>query len=195
VPALHLVVGPNGAGKTTFFEHVLEPATHLPLINADHIAERHWPGDEQRHGHEAAALAEQAREAAIAAGRSFVAETVFSHPAKLELIGRAQARGYLVFLHVVGVPEALTLTRTRLRSEQGGHSVPVEKVRARYRRLWANVAKALVQVDEAAMYDNSSATRPFRLVARYQNGHRLGKGDFPSWWPLTTRPRRQRPST
>ena len=193
MPALHLVVGPNGAGKTTFFEHVLGPATHLPFINADLIARRRWPGDEERHGHEAAALAEQARDAAIAAGRSFVAETVFSHPSKLEMIERAQARGYLVYLHVVGVPEALTLGRTRLRSEQGGHSVPVDKVRTRYRRLWPNVAKALVAVDEAALYDNSSAARPFRLVARYQNGQRLGRGDFPPWWPVTTRPKKERP--
>ena len=193
MPALHLVVGPNGAGKTTFFEHVLGPATHLPFINADLIARRRWPVDEERHGHEAAALAEQARDAAIAAGRSFVAETVFSHPSKLEMIERAQARGYLVYLHVVGVPEALTLARTRLRSEQGGHSVPVDKVRARYRRLWPNVAKALVAVDEAALYDNSSAARPFRLVARYQNGQRLGRGDFPPWWPVTTRPKKERP--
>jgi len=194
VPALHLVVGPNGSGKTTFFEHVLGPATHLPLINADRIASQHWPGDEERHGHEAAALAEQARDAAIAAGRSFVAETVFSHPSKLGLIERARACGYLVFLHVVGVPEPLTLVRTQLRAEQGGHSVPPDKVRARYRRLWPNVAKALVQVDEAAMYDNSSASKPFRLVARYQNGQRLGQGDFPAWWPVTTRPRKGRSS-
>ena len=193
MPALHLVVGPNGAGKTTFFEHVLAPATHLPLVNADLIANRHWPGDEERHGHEAAALAEKARDAALAARRSFVAETVFSHSSKLELIGRAQAQGYLVYLHVIGVPEALTLARTKLRSEQGGHSVPAEKVRARYRRLWPNVAKALVQVDEGALYDNSSAARPFRLVARYQNGQRLGDGDFPAWWPVTTRPRKPRP--
>ena len=191
---MHLVVGPNGSGKTTFFDHVLGPATHLPLINADRIAQQHWPGDEERHGHEAAALAERARDAAIDAGRSFVAETVFSHPSKLDLIARAQARGYLVFLHVVGVPEALTLVRTRLRSEQGGHSVP-PKVRARYRRLWPNVAKALVQVDEAAMYDNSSAKRPFQLVARYQNGQRLGAGDFPAWWPVTSRPRKLRSRT
>jgi predicted ABC-type ATPase len=73
LPALHLLVGPNGAGKTTFFERVLGPATHLPFINADLIARRHWPGNEEAHGHQAAALAEQARAAALAKGRSFVA--------------------------------------------------------------------------------------------------------------------------
>ena len=45
-PVLHLVAGPNGAGKTTFHDRVLAPATSLPFVNADHLAARHWPGDE-----------------------------------------------------------------------------------------------------------------------------------------------------
>ena len=55
MPVLHLLVGPNGAGKTTLFERVLSPITHLPFINADVLARQHWPGDEEAHGHEAAA--------------------------------------------------------------------------------------------------------------------------------------------
>lgn len=190
MPALHLVVGPNGAGKTTFFEQVLGPATHLPFVNADLIARREWPGAEEAHGHAAAALAEQARAAAIDKRVSFIAETVFSHPSKLELIARAHAAGYLVFLHVMLVPEALSVARTRLRAEQGGHRVPEQKVRARYRRLWDNVSQALRQADEAVLYDNSAARTPFRTVARYQNGRLLGAADLPAWSPLP-RPRRK----
>lgn len=186
MPALQLIVGPNGAGKTTFFERVLGPATHLPFINADLIASRHWPGDEQAHGHEAAALAEQARDLAVSSRRSFVAETVFSHPSKIDLIRRAQAAGYLVFLHVILVPEELTVQRTRLRAEQGGHSVPQDKVHERYRRLWGNVEIAVPLADEAALYDNCSAARPFQVVARYQNGNPLGQATFPAWSPLRT---------
>lgn len=193
MPALHLVVGPNGAGKTTFFEQVLGPATHLPFVNADLIAKREWPGDEEAHGHDAAILAEQARNAAIEKRVSLVAETVFSHPSKLALIGRAQAAGYLVFLHVVLVPEDLSVARTRLRAEQGGHSVPEAKVRKRYRRLWGNVDAALKLVDEASVYDNSSARRAFRLVARYQNGQGLGEAAWPAWSPLGAAEREARP--
>ena len=184
MPALHLLVGPNGAGKTTFFERVLGPATHLPFINADLIAKRQWPGTEEAHGHEAAALAETARNAAIARKRSFAAETVFSHPAKVDLIRQAQSSNYLVFLHVILVPEDLSVMRTRLRSEQGGHTVPEAKVRERYRRLWTNVEAALPLADEAVVYDNSSARRPFQVVARYQNGNLLGEATFPPWSTL-----------
>lgn len=184
MPALHLLVGPNGAGKTTFFERVLGPATHLPFINADLIAKRQWPGAELAHGHDAAALAEKARNAAIAKKRSFAAETVFSHPSKVDLIRHAQAATYLVFLHVILVPEELSVARARLRSEQGGHAVPEAKVRTRYRRLWANVEAALLLAGEATVYDNSSARRPFQVVARYQNGKQLGEAAYPPWSPL-----------
>ena len=192
MPALHLLVGPNGAGKTTFFEQVLGPATHLPFINADLIARREWPGEEEAHGHDAAALAEKARNAAIQKKRSFAAETVFSHPSKVDLIRQAQAAGYLVFLHVMLVSETLTVVRTRLRAEQGGHSVPEAKVRERYRRLWANVEAALLLADEVTVYDNASAARAFHIVARYQNGKPIGEAAYPKWSPLQPNAARKR---
>lgn len=184
MPVLHLVVGPNGAGKTTFFERVLSPITRLPLINADLIARQRWPGNEEEHGHEAAALAEQARDQAIARRMSFVAETVFSHPSKLDLIERARRAGYLVTVHVIVVPQELSIARVRLRKAQGGHSVPESKVRERYRRLWMLVEAAIAAADEARAYDNSSARKPFRTVARYERGRQVGAADFPPWSPI-----------
>jgi predicted ABC-type ATPase len=184
VPVLHLIVGPNGAGKTTFFERLLSPITHLPFINADIIARHHWPNDTEGHAYEAARLAAQAREKAITKGLSFVAETVFSHPSKLDLIARAQDAGYLVHLHVVLVPEELSVMRVRLRAEQGGHGVPEEKIRARYHRLWGLVTQAIVRADEATVYDNSNARRPFRKVAQLEGGRVIVPPRLPDWSPL-----------
>ncbi len=184
MPVLHLLVGPNGSGKTTFFERVLSPTTHLPFINADVLARQRWPGDEESHGHDAAALAQQARDVAIAQGISFVAATVFSHPSKLALVAQAQAASYLVTLHVMLVPLALSLARVQLRHQQGGHSVPSDKVRERYARLWALVAQAITLADTATVYDNSSARHPYRCAARYEQGRLLGVAQFPPWSPL-----------
>ena len=154
---LHLVVGPNGAGKTTFFERILSPITRLPIINADIIARQRWPGDEEAHGHEAAALAEQARDQALVRRISFVAETVFSHPSKIELLDKAKQSGYQVIVHVIAVPEEISVARVGLRSAQGGHSVPEAKIRERHRRLWPLLAEAVVVADSTRVYDNSSA--------------------------------------
>jgi predicted ABC-type ATPase len=185
VPLLHLVVGPNGAGKTTFFERVLSPITHLPFINADVLAHQRWPGDEEAHGHEAAALAANARAQALAQGLSFIGETVFSHPSKLALLREARGLGYLVHLHVMLVPEALSVMRVVARSAQGGHSVPEHKVRERYARIWPLVSQALPLANTVKVYDNSNAHQPYRLVATYEQGRAIGPLDLPAWSPWT----------
>lgn len=181
MPVLHLLVGPNGSGKTTFFERVLSPVTHLPFVNADVLARQRWPGDEEAHGHEAAALAARLRAQAIAQRLSFVAETVFSHPSKLDLVRDARAAGYLVHLHAVLVPLALTQERVRQRAAQGGHTVPEHKVGERYERLWPLVGQAIGLVQAAKVYDNSSARRPYRVVATYEHGRAIGPAEWPAW--------------
>ena len=70
---LDLVARPSGSSKSTFVERVIAPRrSGLAFVNADVI---------------------DARE-------PFIAETVFSHPSKLDLIGRARVAGYIVALHV-----------------------------------------------------------------------------------------------
>ena len=186
MPILHAVVGPNGAGKTTLVERVLVPATRLPCVNADEIARALWPGDEEARAYDAAALAARRRTDLLDAGRSFIAETVFSHPSKVELLRDARARGYLVHLHVVLVPLALSLARVPLRVQQGGHGVPAEKVRGRFARLWPLVASAVGFVDEATIYDNTKARTPWRVVARYERGLVVLQS-LPRWSPLRPR--------
>lgn len=182
-PVLHLVAGPNGAGKTTFYERVLGPATKLPFVNADRIASERWPNDPVSHAYEAADLAERRRRDLIRDRSSFAAETVFSHPSKLDLLHEAKAAGYLVYLHVILVPEDLTVARVQVRRELGGHDVPEEKIRTRFRRLWLLVRQAIALVHGAEILDNSRAATPFRRVARYDEGRLVGVADWPPWTP------------
>jgi predicted ABC-type ATPase len=184
VRRLDLVVGPNGAGKSTFIRFTLVPS--LPpstvSVNADEIARHRWPDSAEAHSYEAAEIAAQTRTSLIAAGRSFIAETVFSHPSKLELIDQAHAAGYTVVLHVVLVPEELTVTRVALRVRSGGHSVPEDKIRQRYQRLWPLVASAIQRADTTTVYDNSTRQGP-RIVARLSGGLLVGAVSWPAWAP------------
>ncbi len=182
-PVLHLVVGPNGAGKTTFYEEILRPATGLPFINADVIARDRWPEDASAHAYEAAGIAAEQRQARIEEGRSFVAETVFSHPSKLDLLRSASAAGYRLYLYVVLIPEELAVQRVRVRVELGGHDVPEDKIRGRFHRLWKLVREAIVLADESEIRDNSRAKTPFRPVARYHRGMLSGSAAWPPWTP------------
>jgi predicted ABC-type ATPase len=82
------------------------------------------------------------------------------------------------------VPEELSVARARLRAEQGGHSVPIAKVRARYRRLWPLLRQAVQLADDATVYDNSRAAGPFRVVALYRSGKPERDADWPGWSPI-----------
>jgi predicted ABC-type ATPase len=180
---LDLVVGPNGAGKSTFVRPTLAPV--LPrtvFVNADLIAQQRWPDDPALHSYDAARIAAATREALIARREPFIAETVFSHASKLDLLRRAAAAGYATVVHVMVVPEALAVARVTARVESGGHAVPEEKVRQRYRRLWPLVADAIVLSDTATVYDNSSRRGP-DPVAGFSHGFVVGRPLWPDWAP------------
>jgi len=187
-PVLHVVAGPNGAGKSTFYDKVLHPRTGLPLVNADLIAAEHWPGDAAAHAYEAAGLAEQARDQLVAERQSFVAETVFSHPSKIDFVQRAHGAGYHVTLHVLVVPEDGAVARVADRvANDDGHDVPEEKIRSRYQRLWEYVAAAIAVADTSYVYDNTSSEHAFRRIATYANGNLVGGANWPGWTPVALR--------
>ncbi len=110
---LDVVVGPNGAGKSTFIALTLAPL--LPgsvVVNADEIARQRWPQDPASHAYDAAKVAADTRAKLIDLGRSFIAETVFSHPSKLDLLHAARRAGFTVVLHVLLIPEDLAVERS-----------------------------------------------------------------------------------
>lgn len=180
---LDLVVGPNGAGKSTFVALTLAPLLRGSVfVNADQIAAQRWPEDPLPHVYEAARVADETRSALIARGRPFIAETVFSHPSKLDLIDVAHAAGYTVVVHVLLIPENLAVERVRYEVVAGGHDVPEAKIRGRYRRLWALVADAIARSDSATVYDNSRLAGP-RIVAQLNARDVIGAPAWPSWTP------------
>ena len=181
-PEMHVIAGPNGAGKSTFYEHILSPSG-VEFINADLIAAELWPGQESAHAYEASKLASQRRVDLIDEQRSFATETVFSHESKIELLREAKQSGYLVTLHVIIVPEQLAVSRVGNRVAHGGHTVPEDKIRTRYRRLWCHVTEGIAIVDDAYLYDNSSIKHAYRLIAHYHNGRKVQAGKLPSWIP------------
>lgn len=182
-PVLHVLAGPNGAGKTTFVNRVLEPATHLPFVNADLIALQRWPRSVAEHAYDAARLAATERDRLMATRQSFITETVFSHASKVDLIRTATGIGFHVYLHVVIVPEETTVARVAHRVRHGGHTVPEQKIRERYERLWDLVVRARDLAERTRIYDNSTARNPFRLVASYDHGRPVGAVDWPRWAP------------
>jgi predicted ABC-type ATPase len=186
-PVLHVLAGPHGSGKTTLVKRVLQPVTHLPVVNADVIAAQRWPGAQGEHAYDASRAAAKERDRLVASRFSFITETVFSHPSKLDLIRQAQQAGYRVELHVILLPEDATVERVSQRVRAGGHHVPEAKIRERYQRLWPLVARAREIADRTCVYDNSLARTPLRLIARYEHGTPIGTPTWPVWTPTALR--------
>jgi predicted ABC-type ATPase len=186
---LDLVVGPNGAGKSTFVELVLGPnRPGVTFVNADIIAAQRWPDNPSARAYDAAEIAARTRARLIEIGEPFIAETVFSHPSKLDLLDAASAAGYTLELQVLLVPEELAVHRVAFRVANGGHGVPEEKIRARFTRLWPLVASAIGRADVAHVWDNSRFDGP-QEVALFADGTPIGGCRWPSWTPpeLTSR--------
>lgn len=181
-PRLILLVGPNGAGKTSLYETFI--AWHfpeLPFVNADRLAE-HWQGEEKQYAYEAARLAAARREALLQLHRSFVTETVFSHPSKIELIKRAITLGYEVWLLVIYVDPDVAVARVAYRVAEGGHAVPEEKIRGRHARLFDLVAKALPLVNRAILFDNSAPGHGHVAIVTVRKGGVQWRGArHPDW--------------
>ncbi len=163
-PVFYLLAGPNGAGKSTLYRALVLAgaiSATAEFVNADlYEAERlqHIADPEQRSA-QARQWADTRRTKLLQAGQSFVSETVFSHASKLALIQEAQAKGFFVMLLVVALDQpARLLARVVQRVAEGGHTVPPERILARYPRTLANLTQAVRLADAAILYDSADVT-------------------------------------
>lgn len=166
-PIVVAIAGPNGAGKTTFYETYIRPAG-LPCVNADVLS-----GALGLDPYVAAGIAGVIRRELVNAGVSFAFETVFSDPVgdKRQFLKDTAAAGYTVVLCFIGLASAaLSSQRVDMRISQGGHGVPLDKLRARYPRTLANLKQSIHQLPHVLVYDNSDLAQPMRQVAAFDGG-------------------------
>lgn len=173
-PHFLIIAGPNGSGKSSAYERSIVElgGRSFRIINPDQFASR--IAKLERLDPTAANLAaveriEEWLETSILAGHTVGVETVLSTAKYRRLVELAKRIGHrFQFIYVVLDNPDLNIQRIALRVSKGGHDVPPEKVRSRYKRSLAQMPWFLEQADIAMLYDNSSA-QP-RLVARRENG-------------------------
>lgn len=156
-PLMGILVGANGSGKSTLYDLVIGPRLPLtPFINADLIQREELGDARPEASYKAARMADERRALALSEGRSFITETVFSHPSKLELIAAAKHAGHNVILFHIGLDSAArNVARVALRVAKGGHAVPENKTRERRERGGPLIVAAAKMADHAFVYDNS----------------------------------------
>lgn len=182
-----MLAGPNGAGKTTWFATTLRPRLgDIPFVNPDDLirAELGRPGQTEAEMRRGQALADSLRDALRAERRSFVTETVFSHPSKLDLLRECRGEGYRLNLFHVGVetPE-ISVLRVVLRvSQDDGHPVPEDRIRSRFQRNQPFIRDAVLMADRALVIDNSALNEPHRPVLSFRDGRLMSiAAPVPAW--------------
>lgn len=178
-----LLLGPNGAGKSTYFDTRVATRFRAEFVNADRIQAQELAGSGVEGSYEAARRAQARREELLREGRSFVTETVASHPSKLDLVITAQSLGYEVWVTLVYLEtEDLAVERVQRRVRKGGHPVPEDKVRARFHRMAPIGVEAILAADRGFVVDNSDSARPLRHVLVFDRKRLTWRcSDVPDW--------------
>lgn len=156
-----IIAGPNGAGKTTFARDFLPSEAHtLRFINADLIAAGLAPFNPESAAFKAGRLMLQEIDECVAAGHDFAFETTLSGLSYLRKIKLWQKLGYQVKLWFLSLPSGdLAVSRVAQRVMQGGHNIPEDVIRRRFKAGLKNFNHHYrYAVDFWMLYDNSGMT-------------------------------------
>ena len=114
---------------------------------------------------------------------SFSFETVFSHPAKIEILKKAQAEGFRTYMYFVATESPnVNVKRIQQRVKDGGHNVPEDKTVARYYRCLEQIKYALPYLNRAYFFDNSGDQSLFFAEYELGKGFQLYSELVPEWF-------------
>jgi predicted ABC-type ATPase len=181
VPSLWLIAGPNGSGKSSLYgsdqnaiygdTNIADAAHSFWIINPDLLTLRIRSVEQsspEAANLEAVRRIEAWLKASIDAHQSVGVETVLSTDKYRSLVLAAKERGFEIRLvYVILQSPELNIKRVQMRVKKGGHDVPVDKIRERWKRSLEQLPWFLNQADWALIFDNSEK---LRLVGRKVNG-------------------------
>ena len=114
---------------------------------------------------------------------SFSFETVFSHPAKIDILKKAQAEGFRTYMYFVATENPnVNIKRIQQRVKDGGHDVPEDKTVARYYRCLEQIKYALPYLNRAYFFDNSTEQSIFFAEYESGKGFQLHSDLLPMWF-------------
>lgn len=165
-PSIVILAGPNGAGKSTVAPVLLRDVLGVTeFVNADDIARD---------------LADGVDAAAMRAGRTMLArihrlaqqratfafETTLASRSFATWLAELKGEGYSVEIIFLWLPSAeFAIERVADRVRSGGHSIPADTIRRRYRRGVRNFFRIYEPLASSwRMYDGSGAIP--RVIAR-----------------------------
>ena len=180
-PRLTFIAGANGSGKTTLTRWNSERFKEIPLLDPDAVANTLQATATSLLPIAAARRVLKSAGEHLKERRSFAIETTLAGKNYLQMMPNARSRGYEIVLVYIGTENVeINLARIRNRVLAGGHDVPEEDVRRRYRRSFENLPIAIKRADHAVLFDNSTEDG-YRLVALLSTTGNQWFGPRPPW--------------
>jgi predicted ABC-type ATPase len=160
MPNLYIIAGCNGAGKTTSALTILpEILSCREFVNADAIAVGLSPFDPESVAIEAGKLMLGRIDNLMKINADFAVETTLSSKGYKSLIQRAKEIDYKVTLLFFWLNSSeLAIQRVSSRVAKGGHNIPIDTIKRRYRRGIQNFMSVYKhEVDNWLLLDNSES--------------------------------------
>lgn len=155
---LYVIAGCNGAGKTTASYTILpEILDCKEFVNADEIARGISPFQPEKVGIEAGRMMLKRINSLLSAGESFAFETTLSTRSYVTFIEKAKQLGYQVTcLFFLLDSEELAISRVATRVKEGGHNIPEEVIRRRYKGGLENFFNLFLPMVDNWLFVNNS---------------------------------------
>ena len=136
MPNLYIIAGCNGAGKTTASYTILPEILHCKeFVNADEIARGLSPFQPEAVAIQAGKIMLQRIKELITLNKDFAIETTLTTLSYKQTINKAKEKGYKVTLIFFWLNDVnLAIKRVESRVLDGGHNIPEETIRRRYKK-------------------------------------------------------------
>ena len=185
-PTLTFIAGANGSGKTTLTRWNSELFKEIPLLDPDAIANTLQAKATKKFPIAAARYVLKSAEEHLKNAESFVVETTLAGKNYLQMMLDARNRSFEIVLVYIGTEKVeINLARIRNRVLAGGHDVPEEDVRRRYKRSFENLPIAIKRVDHTILFDNSTE-EGYRLIAILSTARNQWFAPKPPWASFAT---------
>jgi predicted ABC-type ATPase len=172
MPHIIVIAGPNGAGKTTTAPVLLDETLHVTdFVNADTIAQGLCAFQPEKVAIQAGKTMLKRIHHLAEEGADFAFETTLASRTFAPWIARLKENGYFFHLVFLWLKSAdLSVSRVVERVKMGGHSVPEETIRRRYRAGLNNFFNLYNPIaDSWQFYDNSNRNELTLIAAKANN--------------------------
>jgi predicted ABC-type ATPase len=156
-PRVIVFAGPNGAGKSSHATAILAALDIPVFVNADLIARGLVGSDTQLAAFAAGKIMLKQLSELAAARSDFAFESTLASRTFAKFLRELRASGYRVSIFYFGLTNAeLALARVARRVAMGGHSVPEDDIRRRFKRSRENFFELYIPLaHEFTVFDNS----------------------------------------